>query len=174
MLSFALLYSILWLSRPLLAWRKGKVGTSGWQGKWPEEERQQSILSNLATTDKPGAGGHTPCEARRFWEPSAGLYQAAPAPFPAAHTWSPSPARLCGFGRRPGSVSSLCSILQLAVELQWSFWLSVCPVCLMAGESQLLWIPEGVFLLLGAPVLMVQHSKIISGVIDDRVLANND
>lgn len=44
----------------------------------------------------------------------------------------------------------------------------------MAGESQLLWIPEGVFLLLGAPVLMVQHSKIISGVIDDRVLANND
>lgn len=44
----------------------------------------------------------------------------------------------------------------------------------MVGESQLLWTTEGVFLLFGVPGLLFQHSKIISGVIDDRVLANND
>lgn len=44
----------------------------------------------------------------------------------------------------------------------------------MVGESQLPWTTEGVFLLLGVPGLMFQHSKIISGVIDDHVLANND
>lgn len=111
MLSFVLSYSVLWLSRPLLGWRKGKAGasgrSSGWQGKWPEEERQQS--------DHRQAWGWrtqalwSPKALRAFHWPPPGC----PSPFLAAHAWSQSPARLCGYGCRPGSVTciSLCARL---------------------------------------------------------------